>query len=112
MKRYGDKKTKRVLVDVTIEVDPPLIHFFNGNMEQLAANYEAWAKEFEDFVRDHRSQDPVSLTINRVYEERCIFCNRVYEEDHEGPLCCNDALNKWEDSKKEAAEATGDGTSG
>jgi len=79
---------KRVVVDVTIECDAPTHMGYYRDMEARARAIERWAKGFEEFVRDHRSQDPVSLTVIRSYGEVCSYCLNTWEEDDEGPLCC------------------------
>jgi len=61
---------KKVLVNVRIECEMPHIPFYARNdQEAIAAYLEEWARDFNDFIRDHRSQDKVSLYIEREYEE-------------------------------------------
>lgn len=87
---------KKVLVDISIRCEPSSwVGRHARTMEQMAKEYEAWCKEFEDFVRDHRSQDAVYLTIERKYSDQCSFCHNVWEEDEEGPLCCQEAMDEW-----------------
>lgn len=85
----------KTLVDIKIECDPPNMRW-HGDMERQAKAMESWAKEFNAFIRDHRSQDAVSLSVHRVYETLCSHCKLTYEEDSEGPLCCNAAIAEWE----------------
>lgn len=89
---------RKVLVDVSISCDPPEIYRrWDRSLEYVAKEYEAWVKEFHDFIRDHRSQDPVTLTVEREYEDQCSFCGSKWETDEHGaPLCCNEATEEWD----------------
>jgi len=72
-------------------------------MEGLAKYYEQWVKEFHEFIRDHCSQDPVSLSVERIYEDQCSFCGYKWENavDENGcPGCCNQAVREWENEHK------------
>jgi hypothetical protein len=97
----------KVITDVRIEIERP--HIRGGwtmrNPEYLAREMEEWARDFEAFVRDHRSQDPVSLNIIRDYEDRCSHCGYDWEVDAEGcPECCEPAQEEWElERRKEIA---------
>jgi len=76
---------KRVLVDVNITCEPPhYCRYGRRTMEDVARGYEEWVKDFEDFIRDHRSQDPVNLHVEREYEDHCSSCNSLWEpeQDH------------------------------
>lgn len=97
---------KRVLVDVRISCDPPVWYawrrYDSGEAQEKYAQYcEQWVKEFHSFIRDHRSQDPINLNVERHYGDQCSFCGRVWEEDADGPLCCSKAQEEWEREKKE-----------
>jgi hypothetical protein len=85
-------KTK-VLIDVTISCDPPHPYIRQRSMEALAKYYEGWVRDFHDFIRDHRSQDPVSLNVERKYQDQCSFCGYPWEEK---PECCDEAIAEWE----------------
>lgn len=99
---------KRVLSEVTISCDPP--EWFGWRYypsheakERYAQHCEGWVKEFHAFIRDHRSQDPVNLSVERKYEDQCSFCGRVWEEDAEGPVCCSAAQKEWDEQKAKNA---------
>jgi hypothetical protein len=80
-------KTK-VMTDVTLELDPP--SFYYRDAEHKARTLQ------EDFIRDHRSQDPVTVSVRRVYEDQCSFCHRTWEELDDGePACCQAAQDEW-----------------
>lgn len=93
---------QKVLVDVVVKCDPPShIYRWARTVEQQAEMLEDWVKEFHDFIRDHRSQDPVYLNVERVYEDRCSFCNREWETEENGePICCNEAVAEWTAQKE------------
>jgi hypothetical protein len=86
---------KSVLVDIRIEVDPPAHIGWYQDMERRARFCEQWAAEFMEFVRDHRSQDPVRLNVIRDMQEQCSFCGSQWETDADGPLCCTKAQEEW-----------------
>lgn len=94
---------KNVLVDVKITCDPPS-HVWRSwkTLEQSALEMEDWVKEFQEFIRDHRSQDPVRLNVERVYEDQCSFCGYKWETDEHGePLCCSKAQEEWKQQQAE-----------
>jgi len=62
-------------------------------MERWAQNAERWVEEFTEFIRDHRSQDPVVLYVNRVYREECSHCGSEWEDP---PFCCNKAVEEYD----------------
>lgn len=93
---------QKVLIDVSVSIEPPGdIGRWSSTVERRAQAIEQWCSEFEDFVRDHRSQDPVSLTVERKYEMQCSHCHNEWEEeDGTGePLCCRKAQEEWAASK-------------
>lgn len=92
------------LVNVRIEIEPPRIpHWMAPTMERRAKELDSWAHEFEEFVRDHRSQDPVRLNVIREQEEQCSLCGSKWEEDADGPLCCTAAQEEWDTARAAAA---------
>ncbi len=61
---------RKVLVKINVLCDEPYIpSYIRGDLERTGKYLEEWAREFNDFIRDHRSQDGVSITIEREYEE-------------------------------------------
>lgn len=87
---------QRVLTDVKIECELPHIPYWEGRTQEARAKYlERWASDFNDFIRDHRSQDQVSLSIERVFEDQCSHCKRTWEVDVDGPVCCDKAFEEW-----------------
>lgn len=81
-------KKEIILRDVVVEADLSNMLWRNQwkhtDTKKLAQDLERAIKEFEAFLRDHRSQDLVRLIINRQYENICSACkNRweIYEEN-------------------------------
>ena len=71
-----------VTVELKVVVNPPSYAYgYTRDIEQQAANLEQWARELQEFVRDHRSQDPVYLGVERVVEEVCSSCKHTWDED-------------------------------
>ena len=87
-----EKKTCKkvsVLTEARIVCDPPgYLGRYHRTEEVRAEAYEDWCKEFNAFVRDHRSQDDVRLSVERVVQEQCSACKAewepmVFEEDND-----------------------------
>jgi len=93
---------KKILVDVKVTCELPSdVGRYCKTLERKADAMEEWITDFTLFMRDHRSQDSVSLDIERIYEERCEFCEYEQEEDENGiPVCCKKAQEEFL-SKKE-----------
>ncbi len=88
---------KTILNDVKITCDNPVRHYYFQSMEQYAKSIESWVNDFHDFIRDHRSQDPVSLNVEREYLDVCEFCESTWEVDDSGcPVCCGKAQDEWD----------------
>jgi hypothetical protein len=49
--------------------------------EERAKELERAVKDFEEFLRDHRSQDMVTLFVDRVYADVCSECDEEWELD-------------------------------
>ena len=88
----------KVLDEVTISVDPPNFRLYgcDNYMERYAQEIDGWARDFHDFIKDHRSQDPVKLNIYRHYKDICSFCKTEWEIDEDGlPMCCDEAQEEF-----------------
>jgi hypothetical protein len=61
-----------------------------GTPDDYGKCLEAKCKEFEQFLRDHRSQDVVTLTVERERADLCSACNAVWESDKDpdGQVFC------------------------
>ena len=74
--------------------------------KQYAADLKSAVSEFHDFLRDHRSQDLVSLDVDEKYQDVCSFCGAEWETslDEAGiPICCAKA------QEEVAAPSVGEG---
>lgn len=89
----------KVLIDLKVVCVPPYtVGKWSRTNEEKARRLDEWCKEFEDFVRDHRSQDPISLSVEREYQDQCSHCTSEWETDDEGrPVCCNKAQKEFEE---------------
>jgi hypothetical protein len=98
---------KKVLIDLEIVCEPPQhVRYWWHDLKRQEKEMEYWVKEFHEFIRDHRSQDPVNLEVRRIYEDQCEFCKRVWEVDDEGcPVCCDAAVDEWNKSRAEQVKA-------
>ena len=87
------KATKvRVLVDATVEADMSEALLFRTTPERKAKRLEEMCEEFHEHVRDHRSLDHITLTVNRVVEDQCSACHREWEtmrEEDGSEICAN-----------------------
>lgn len=76
---------KRVLVGVHLEAEPPShVGQYARSAESRAKALRAWVRDFEDFIRDHRSADPVYLSVVEDRKDLCSACNEdpeAYTED-------------------------------
>lgn len=78
------RKIKRV-VDVRIECEPPDIRVWphaHGSAEWWASyerQLKEWVDQFHLFIRDHRSQDPVRLSVVSDYQDQCSVCGCAWE---------------------------------
>lgn len=72
---------KRVLIDVRVIAEFPHAtrYLWDRTEEGRAKALEGAVREFEEFLRDHRSQDVVNLDIDRVYQDQCSACGKEWE---------------------------------
>ena len=92
----GDKTCKKlsgVLVGAHIEIDPP--RWVGCTQWKDPAAYALalrdWAKDLEDFIRDHRSQDACGVEVVRETQDLCSCCKgewETYVDDVDGSLRC------------------------
>lgn len=82
---------KDVLVAVRVEADLSgmLWHNYRSDVDAEAKDLERVVKEFHTFLRDHRSQDMISLDVVRIRKDICVACSNVWESDmHDGKEHC------------------------
>jgi len=97
---------KKVLVDVKIECDPPP-SYWRRTPEEYAKYLQNWVDDFHEFIRDHRSQDPVTLHVEKVYQNQCSFCTSEWEVDENGiPVCCHAAIDEYEQMEGHCQSST------
>jgi len=61
----------------------------SDRVEALARAAESRCREFNSFIRDHRSQDDIRLNVEKITEEQCSNCGRAWEVDYtEVPPTC------------------------
>jgi hypothetical protein len=84
--KTNEKITKKVniLFDVKVEADMSGMlwrsnYYYYKNPEEHAKDLERAVREFVDFLRDHRSQDMISLDVQRVYQDVCSICKEQWE---------------------------------
>lgn len=73
------KKTVLLEVRVIAEFPSALRYLWDRTEEGRAKALEGAVRDFEEFLRDHRSQDAVSLYVDRVYEDQCSACGEKWE---------------------------------
>jgi hypothetical protein len=87
----------KVLSNVIVVADVDRAIYRWRKLEDYAKQAESLVKEFDDFVRDHRSMDWVDLRVVREYEEQCSHCGNLWEVDfHNVPVCCQAASDEYE----------------
>ena len=70
--------------------------------KRLERGYREWIKEFHDFIRDHRSQDPVSLDVEIDREDICSRCFSSWEPDEDGTCAhCGGKIEAKEGARHE-----------
>lgn len=75
------RKLPNVLVDVNLVAEIPswIERYYRNDPEEKADALKRWVSEFHEFIRDHRSQDAVNLSVERVTKDLCSFCQREWE---------------------------------
>jgi len=82
---------KRILIDVKVvaDVSRGISSWRARTLETQAKEMESLASEFNDFVRDHRSMDWITLEVEKEYQDQCEHCQNLWEVDADGmPECC------------------------
>jgi hypothetical protein len=79
----------RLLTDVRVVLDHSRVVYWRQSLEEQAKALESWVRELQDFLRDHRSQDPVQINVEREYGDYCSACKHPWETDEqEGKTVC------------------------
>ena len=80
---------KKVLVDVVVECDLSRIGRYCRDREESARAIEERARDFNNFIKDHRSQDDIQLSVRKIYEQRCSNCDQDPEMTLTDRTCAN-----------------------
>jgi len=116
MNTEQQEKTCRIvkrLTDVRVIASFPHIRE-NWRIKDERERAEAYAKElehevkgFDDFLRDHRSQDLIELEVERDIKDVCSVCGNEWEPDEENSIThcahCGAVLTKTTPGNHEAA---------
>ena len=86
------QRVRNVLVDVRLTAEAPRhVERFCRTPQERGTALRAWVREFEDFIRDHRSQDAVLLDVEEDRRDLCSLCGKEWEtmEEDGKTLCAN-----------------------
>jgi hypothetical protein len=78
------RKLKHVLTEVHAEItfnDWEVRHA--RNTEEECKSLESAIKNFEEFLRDHRSQDVNGIYVIRTFQDQCSACHMEWEDPYE-----------------------------
>lgn len=80
---------RAVLVDSRVIATFPYVSW--NSQKQYADALRRECRDFEAFLRDHRSQDLVTLHVEAITEDQCSACGCEWESytDDEGVWCAN-----------------------
>lgn len=94
-----------VVTGVRVICEPPShVGMWSQTLDAKADRLEEWVREFNDFIRDHKSQNGVTLSVERERGEQCSHCAYEWEVDENGePVCCETAVAEWRESREVAA---------
>jgi len=89
----------KITEDVHIVCDSPNVMQWCGIpygsekwLKEKTERLEDWIRDFNAFMRDHRSQDTIHLSVHRDTKEICSLCKYDWETDDIGcPVCCDAA---------------------
>ena len=78
-------------VSVRVDCDFRLAWFERQTIEKEMKALESRIQDFEYFLKDHRSQDDISLSVIREYEDQCSLCGNKWEivEEDGKPYCAS-----------------------
>jgi hypothetical protein len=73
----------RRLVGLRVVVDAPdaVPHWWERDLSEAerVRRLEVWARELEEFIRDHHSQDRITLSVERDERTFCSSCDCEWE---------------------------------
>ena len=88
MNKYTDYLEKEVS-DIRVIAEFP-DDWYTKDIEARIRRLERRIRDFKEFLRDHRSQDEVSLTVERIYAYKCKFCGYVWDDFPNNADCCDE----------------------
>lgn len=74
---------KKVIVDVRVVVEGNFRPWEVDTADRRCQTMDRWARELQDFFRDHRSMDVNSVRAEKEYKEVCSSCSRPWEVDYD-----------------------------
>jgi hypothetical protein len=86
------QRVRNVLVDVRLTAEAPRhVERYCRTPQERGTALRAWVREFEDFIRDHRSQDAVLLDVEEERKDLCSACGEEWEtmEEDGKTICAN-----------------------
>lgn len=98
-----DKWYKQIQNNARVVIEFPYIKYLwtphRFGTEEYWKDYEQALdreiREFEEFIKDHRSKDQCWMNVERVYQTVCKFCGHSYGVVNDVdfvPDCCDDAM--------------------
>jgi len=88
--------TKSVVTDASVEV-----YGHSGYRRSSEKVANELARALKELFKEHSEWRDIQVTIHTESEVRCTFCGLVYEEDSNGPLCCDNAIEAYQKMKAE-----------
>lgn len=78
-------------IGVRVDCDFNLYGYGIQDLEDEIKTIESRIQDFQEFIKDHRSQDDITLCAVREYEEQCSLCGEGWDEvnDEDGHYCGN-----------------------
>ena len=87
------QKAKKVVVikDVRVECEFGLDWYDRQSEEHRIKALQREIDSFHNFVKDHRSQDHITLNMVKDYEDQCSVCGALWEtyEEIDGVFCAS-----------------------
>lgn len=76
-------KPKKIVVDVKVVIEGKFCWWEVDSIDRKCETMDRWARDLEDFFRDHRSMDVNSIRAEKTYREVCSSCSRPWEVDYD-----------------------------
>lgn len=69
----------KMLVDVRVVADMSRVVSWHRSEEYRAEELARLANDFNEFIKDHRSQDHILLSVEKVFADVCSSCGSAWE---------------------------------